>query len=351
MSSYGQNGGRELDMDEVLALYKKEANYNDADYQEKYPLILPTGSSNGSDQSGPKIKPNKRFLRHLLTDTEGHNIRLLERERISAEKKVEEFESKNGGTRDKATELLEVRDGEEKFEKRKSMIERTERSRSPSKSTHSEDIQREDSKYYGSPLSRERRHRESRRHGENRHGSRERRRSELKDEKRMDESHQDRSVERKHRDVPKERRHRDSPRERRPDDKPRERRHREGSRERRYREDSRERRHSDRSSEKRYRDRSKERRSHRHRSREASGQKTSEICLRDGSQETLTSHQDSKRDDKRDSHSRKRSCYSSYDESKRKRVEDRKSADVYRRSRSTSPIVVKGMFIPSWCEL
>lgn len=87
----GKHDYKDLDMDEVLALLKKDAKYLESDYNEKYAFI-PDPTLPGPKANGPKTKPNTQFLRHLITNTTGHNVRLLEKEKSMAEKKIEEIE-------------------------------------------------------------------------------------------------------------------------------------------------------------------------------------------------------------------------------------------------------------------
>lgn len=83
MSYNGKYAERDLDMDEVLALMKKDSKYIESDYNKQYELIPDPNSPVW--KQGPSTKPNKRFLKNLLTDTTGHNVRLLQKEQAAAE--------------------------------------------------------------------------------------------------------------------------------------------------------------------------------------------------------------------------------------------------------------------------
>lgn len=108
-SSNTRHSRQDLDMDEMIALLKSDDNYLNSAYNQQYGLLLSPVSSTAQSQDGPKSRPNKRFLRHLLTDTEGHNVRLLEKEKALAEKKVEEIEERSRGVHEHKKEDLEER--------------------------------------------------------------------------------------------------------------------------------------------------------------------------------------------------------------------------------------------------
>lgn len=209
-----------MDMDEVLALLKRDAKHIESDYNKQYELIPDPNSK--AFQQGPKTKPNKRFLKNLLTDTKGHNVRLLEKEKAMAERRIGEIENRTRGeentTRDRSqspshrrSHKSPVKDGED--EKRSA--------------THSNlDLESDISKdrkhkerHYRRDDSRERRHRRHRDDSRERsprrnkdyskEQSHERSRHDLDRYERKDNKREHESRHRRHRDGSPERRHKE----------------------------------------------------------------------------------------------------------------------------------------------